>query len=214
MRAELTSLQIGRATDMYRSLIVLIGAFPLLAACSTTPGDAAYRTGHPEEAAELYLRGAQSGDDKAALKLGLLLESDVVDAGRFGTATTWFERACELGNVTGCHNAGVGLEYGKDGHGKDYMKAGTYYRKAAERGYMQSQYNLGSLHANQHLSDDIEGLKWLLLSQVNAKKCAPEELCQWILNDPPGHIEALTQRMTQVQIEEAHQRAAQFSPID
>lgn len=196
------------------SRVVLLSTLLLLAGCGTTPGDAAYRAGHPEEAAEVYLKGAQSGDDRAALKLGLLLEGGVVKADRFGTATIWFERACELGNSTGCHNAGVAFEYGKDGREKDYLKAGHYYRKAAERGYMQSQYNLGSLHANQHLSGDIEGLKWLVLSQRNAERCAPKVLCQWILNDPPRHIATLEQRLTQTQIEEAHQLADQFTTID
>lgn len=199
---------------MYKSLILLFGLFPLISACSTTPGDAAFRAGHSKEAAELYFRGAQGGDDEAALKLGLLLESKATDIDRFGTATTWFQRACELGNMTGCHNAGVSFEYGKDGFQKDYMKASNYYRKAAEHGYMQSQYNLGSMYANRYQADDIKGLKWLLLAQRNARKCASEDLCQWILKDPPGHIKRLKERMTKKQIEEAQQEAAEFSPAN
>lgn len=214
MRAERTYPPIGRVTDMYKALILFLGVFPLIAACSTTPGDAAYRTGHPQEAAELYMRGAQNGDDKAALKLGLLLESKVVDVDRFGTATKWFKRACELGNIKGCHNAGVSFEYGKDGYEKDYIQASNYYRKAAEHGYMQSQYNLGSLYTNQYLTDDIKGLKWLLLAQRNAAECASDELCQWILKDPPDHVNKLKERMTKEQIEEAQQRAAEFSPAN
>lgn len=214
VRRAYLSGRTGRATDTYKILFFLFGAIPLIAACSTTPGDAAYRQGSFEVAAELYFRGALNGDDKAALKLGLLLENRVIDVDRYKTATAWFGRACELGNIVGCHNAGVSFEYGKDGFERDYVKASNYYQKAADYGYMQSQYNIGSMYANRYLADDIKGLQWLLLAQKNAAECASEELCQWILKDPPGHVSKLKERMTKEQIEEAQQSAAKFSPVN
>ena len=171
----------------------------LLASCSTTPGEAAHRGGHLEQAADLYHRGAEQGDAVAALKLGLMVEAGEAHTDKFGTSGHWFIQACDLGDVLGCHNAGVGYEYGPEGKGglnKNLEKARDYYLRAAQRGYMQSQYNLGSLYANQYFPDDVEGLKWLLLSQKSARSCPSISICKWILDDSPGHIARLRQRMS------------------
>jgi TPR repeat protein len=177
--------------------------------CSHTPGDAALRGGHPDSAADLYMKGAELGDSEAALKLGLLLNDGSVSAERYGQASRWFQRACELGNLPGCHNLAVAYEYGNDGAAKDINKAYEYYLKAAERGYMQSQYNLSSLYSNKYIEpqDDVEGLKWMLLSQ-NAAKACKSPLCEWILKDPPGHKEKLKARMTVTEIKKAEDLAA------
>ena len=164
--------------------------------CSTTPGDAANRGGHHDAAADLYRQGVENGDSLAALKLGMLVHNGKVSPNKYGSAGTWFKRGCVLGDLTSCHNVGVGHEYGKHGLSQSYEQARTHYQKAAEHGYMQSQYNLGSLYANQYFTNDIEGLKWLLVSQFQAKKCVREPLCKWILEDPPGHIQSLRSRMT------------------
>jgi TPR repeat protein len=168
----------------------------IAAACSTTPGDAANRSNHPQQAAEFYRRGAEQGDALAAPKLAFLLEDHPEMSAEFGAVGTWFLKGCGLGDVTSCHNVGVGYEYSKFGLTQNYDQARLYYQKAADHGYMQSQYNLGTLYANQHFNDDIEGLKWLLASQRNAKTCAAVPLCKWILDDPPGHIVKTKSRMT------------------
>src|SRR5258708_2928138 len=102
------------------------------------------------------LGGSEQGDPAAALRLGFLLDSGY-----------WFRKACDLGSLPGCHNAGVAYESGKGRLDKDYSQARAYYLRAAERGYMQSQYNLASLYSNNYISppDDVEGLKWMLLAQ-------------------------------------------------
>jgi hypothetical protein len=196
-----------------RVLLVVLTAVQLLASCSTTPGDAAHRGGHYEQAADLYRRGAEQGDASAALKLGLLVDAGEANSEMFGSSGLWFIRACDLGDNTGCHNAGVGFEYGREGSAgldKNLNKARDYYLRAAERGYMQSQYNLGSLYANQYFADDIEGLKWLLLSQKNAQSCVSTPLCKWVLNDPPGHIKQLRQRMSAVDVVRAERMMSEW----
>ncbi|GAA5187351.1 hypothetical protein GCM10025772_04780 [Ferrimonas gelatinilytica] len=125
-----------------------------------------------------------------------MLEDGAVSVAKYGAAGSWYNKACRLGNTVSCHNAGVGYEYGKLGLEKDYEKARDSYQRAAERGYMQSQYNLGSLYSNQYFSDDAEGLRWLLASQAKARECAKEPLCRWILEDPLGHIAKLKARMS------------------
>jgi TPR repeat protein len=177
-------------------------AFLLLApsACSTTPGDAAYRSGHSPQAAELYRRGAANGDADAALKLGLMIDDGAASRTAFGTAGQWFLRACDLGDEVGCHNVGVGFEYGKSGLERNYDNARDYYERAASRGYIQSQYNLGSMYANQYFHSDAQGLAWLLRAQRGAQKCASQPTCNWILRDPPGHVARLKARLTPEQI--------------
>ena len=178
-----------------------------VAGCSTTPGDAANRGGHSEQAADLYKQGAEQGDGAAALKLGLMIEAGKASAESYGSKSKWYLRACELGNEVGCHNSGNAFEYGQDGLSKDYQKAREYYRLAAEKGFMQSQYNLGSMYSNRYFDNDVEGLKWIVFAQKSASSCSTVPLCKWVLEDPPGHRSKLMSRMTPKQITEANELA-------
>jgi len=136
-------------------------------------------------AAKLYRQGAHDGDASAALKLGLLLFQSPIDG--YEPSGVWFIRACELGSSPGCHDAGVGFEYGHSGLTQSYEQAEHFYRVAADRGYIQSQYNLGSLYANRYLVGDVAGLKWILVAQSQARACGSQPSCKWILDDPPQH---------------------------
>jgi len=182
--------------------------------CSSVPGDAALRGGHPDQAAKLYQRGAQQGDAAAALRLGFLLDQGLVSAEKYGEAGDWFKKGCSLGNLPSCHNAGVAYEEGKNGFAKNHAEARAYYLKAATAGYMQSQYNLASLYSNGYVtpSNDVEGLKWMLLSQAAAKKCSSQGLCQWILEDPPGHKRRLESRLSSAQQQESALLAKDWKP--
>lgn len=179
--------------------------------CSSVPGDAALRAGHPEIAADLYRRGAEQGDASAALRLGLLVDEGRVSTAQYGQAGDWFKKGCTLGNLPSCHNVGVAYEYGKDGLPIDYVEARNFYLKAAAAGYMQSQYNLASMYSNSYIvpADDVEGLKWMLLAQMSAEKCKQLPGCQWQLEDPPGHKRRLESRLTLAQQREAQKLAAE-----
>ena len=192
---------------------LLVAAALLASGCSSVPGDAAARSGHPEQAAELYRRGAEQGDASAALRLGLLVDQGRVSAATYGEAGNWFKKGCGLGNLPSCHNVGVAHEYGKNGLPKDYAEARNFYLKGAAAGYMQSQYNLASLYSNSHVTppNDVDGLKWMLLAQMAADKCKQQELCQWVLRDPPGHKERLESRLSSAQREEALTLAKQWN---
>lgn len=182
------------------------------AGCSSVPGDAALRGGHPEQAADLYRRGAQQGDASAALRLGLLIDEERVSSSKYGEAGDWFKRACDSGSWPGCHNVGVAYEYGKNGLSTDHALAHSFYLKAASEGYMQSQYNLASLHSNNYITppDDVEGLKWMLLAQMSAEECKQVQLCQWVLEDPPGHKLKLEGRLSAAQQQDARTLAARW----
>ena len=185
-----------------------------LEACSHTPGDAALRAGHPDAAANLYKSGAEAGRPDAAFKLGRLLDAGRADASRYGTAVSWYTRACELGDRAGCHNAGVAYHDGTSGAGKDLGEARAFYLKAAAKGFMQSQYNLGSLYADGDAApaDDVEGYKWMLIAEKAARACAPTPICDWVLRDPPGHRAKLRSRLPESAIREAERQAAAWTP--
>jgi len=184
--------------------------------CSSVPGDAAARSVHPDQAAELYRRGAEQGDASAALRLGILLDQGRVNPSKYGEAADWFKRGCSLGSLPSCHNIGVAYEYGKNGVSKDYSEARTFYLKGAAAGYMQSQYNLASLYSNGHIApaNDVEGLKWMLLAHASAEKCKQQKLCQWVLQDPPGHRRRLEARLSSAEQQEAVTLAKQWRAVD
>lgn len=176
---------------------------------NATPGDAAARGGHYKQAAELYKKGAEQGDATAAMKLAFIFKR-VQLSPEFKTPLFWFEKACELGIPMGCHNAAYGYEEALyDLKSKDLIKAETNYRNAAEKGYMQSQYNLASMYSNNYITppNDVEGYKWFLISLKNAENCSDKKLCQWILSDPPKHGTKLKERMTSEQISKAQELA-------
>lgn len=195
------------------ALSVIGVALLLSVGCSAVPGDAAVRSGQLEQAAELYRRGAEQGDASAALRLGLLIDQGRVSPAKHGEAGDWFKRGCSLGDLPSCHNVGVAYEYGKNGLAQNYSEAYAFYLKAATEGYMQSQYNLASLYSNSFVMppNDVEGLKWMLLAQMSAERCKPQELCQWILEDPPGHRRRLETRLSSAQQEEAATLAKQWN---
>ena len=195
-------------------LVLLLTAL-ITTAHGATPGDAALRSNHPQQAAELYRRGAGQGDALAARKLAFLLEDNPAMSAEFGIIANWFQKGCELGDQPSCHNVGLGYEYSKFGLTQNYGQARVYYQKAADHGYMQSQYNLGTLYSNQYFNDDTEGLKWLLASKRSAKTCAAVPLCKWILEDPPGHVANIKARMTPEAIAAAESQSltVQIAPL-
>ena len=194
--------------------LILIPFCLYLAGCAHNPGDAELRTGHPENAARLYKAEAEKGDAAAALKIALLLEEGRVKADTFGSPSSWFEKACRLGSLSGCHNVGLSYEFGKNGLNRELTKAYDYYLMAAERGYMRSQYKLAGLYANQYVqpSNDLEGLKWLLLAQDAAKSCQKDPLCKWISDDSPGHKAKIKARLTEEQVKQAEYLAISWKP--
>jgi hypothetical protein len=193
-------------------IIFLLLVLWACAGCSTTPEDGALKAGQMEKAAELYAQGAELGDADAALKLGMLVSNGTITDPRYGTAFKWYLRACELGSRPGCHNVGVCFQEGKHGVEKSFQKAHEYYLKAAERGYMQSQYNLANLYAVGDITppDDVEGLKWMFLTRKAAEDCKGVTLCDWILQDPGNRLAMFRNRMSEEQIKEAEERAREW----
>lgn len=182
---------------------------PASAFAATAPDPAQY-----EKAATAYRQRADRGDAEAALQLGNLLHRGQVPVAKFGSAADWYRKSCALGNLSACHNVGVAYENGRNGVGRDYAEAATWYLQAAERAFLPSQFNLAALYANAHITslDNREGLKWFLIAQKSAAQCAAKPLCKWILSDEPGHRGRLEARLSPAEQREARQLAEQWQP--
>jgi TPR repeat protein len=204
---------LSRISEISLSISLCFSLLFQLAACSEIPGDAAFRAGHYQAAADLYKKAAEEGNGLAALKLGLLV-GYYVSPETYGQAAEWYRTACDRGVLEGCHNLGVLYEYGNRGVVKDLKEAFRYYLLAAERGYMQSQYNLASMYSNDYIQprNDVEGYKWFLLAQKAAEKCRSRSVCKWVLDDSPHHGRTLQERLTVEDIRRARNLADQWRP--
>lgn len=154
---------------------------------------------------------ADKGNGNAALQLGNLLALGRVPVARFGLAADWYRKGCELGELSGCHNAGYAYETGTNGVAKDTVEAAAYYRKAAEHAFLPSMINLGSLYATGAVisMDDVEGYKWLLIARLAANQCAATPMCLSVIEDSRGHREKMKSRLS-----ESQQRAAEKMAMD
>lgn len=177
-----------------------------LAACSTTPGDAAHRGGHYTQAAELYEAGAKQGDSQAAEKLGDLYNYRPGLPEDHGKAIYWYKKAIELGNPTPYWAVGVIYRDGKGNVPRDFGFAERYFLQGAEKGQHYSMYDLAGMYADNFAKtpNDIEGLKWLNIVTAFATTCpSSNDGCQYILRDPKKIREKLESRMNADQKQKA-----------
>ena len=67
-------------------------------------------------------------------------------------STTYFERACQLDFVKGCHNAGIAYLQG-DGCQKNIPRALDYFKKSCDGGIGESCLSLWSAYFNGHQNE-------------------------------------------------------------
>ena len=169
-----------------------------LAACSTTPGDAARRGSNFEQAAVLYEAGANKGDPLAAQKLGNLYNLRPGLPENRELAVRWYKRAIELGDIPS--NWFLGVIY-RDGTGnvpRNDALAESYFLQGAQQGQHYAMYDLAGMYAENRTkeSNDVQGLMWLEIVTTLATDCpASNEGCQYILRDPKKLRATLTTRM-------------------
>ncbi len=170
-----------------------------IAACSTTPGDAARRGGHYLAAADLYEAGAKQGDPLAAQKLANLYNLSPGLPEDHEKAVYWYKKAIELGDVPSYWLVGVIYRDGNGNVPRDYWLAEQYFLGGAERGQHYSMYDLAAMYAEKYtkVPNDVEGLKWLDIVTAFATTCpSSNEGCQYILRDPKKVREILESRMS------------------
>jgi TPR repeat protein len=188
----------------------------LLASCSTTPGDAAFRSGHFDVAARLYLSGASAGNDMAAYKLATMYDGTNWTRAELGRdeakAITFYEKAFALGHLTVPAYVGAIYELGGQNVAINYELARQWYEKGAHIGQHTSMYSLGGLYARNFLkpADDITGLMWIEVARKMAAGFKPNKGTEYILSDHLGYWQTLRHRMDPVAIETATKRADDF----
>jgi TPR repeat protein len=199
-----------RSDGLSRRISLWVLAALSVAACSATPGDAARRGSHFEQAATLYEAGAKRGDPLAAQKLGHLYNLRPGLPENHERAVHWYKRAIELGDIPS--NWFLGVIY-RDGTGnvpRNDALAEDYFLQGAQKGQHYSMYDLASLYAENRTreSNDVQGLMWLEIVTAFAASCpASNEGCQYVLRDPKGVRATLTGRMNPDQRHTAKMRA-------
>lgn len=176
-------------------------------------------------------RSTEIGNATSALKLGRMYEtgSGGVAGRSMEAAVYWYTRAATIPETAptkdmvynnqqamdASHRLGFIYEYGDQGIPKDIKVAVRWYRRAAEKGYYPSQYNLGAMYAQGMVApaNDVEGYMWLLLAQRQTDGCTYDPQCRFVTNDPPGNVKRLLARMTPEQVAQAEKLAEDWKPL-
>lgn len=123
---------------------------------------------NPGEGIKWFVRAADKGSAPAAYRLGMIYEKGLGVQQDRRQARTYYVLAAESGHVRAMHNlAVIILEVPAGGDGKpDYPASVPWFRKAADLGLRDSQYNLGVLYARglgvqQNLA---ESFRWFALA--------------------------------------------------
>lgn len=177
-----------------------------VAACSTTPGDAARRGGHYEQAANLYEKRANQGDPQAVQKLGHLYNLRPGLPEDHKKAVHWYKRAIELGDIPSHWFVGVIYREGGGNISKDNQLAEYFFKEGAEKGQHYSMYDLAGMHADNLTKEnnDVQGLMWIEVVTIFSTNCPKSnEGCQYILRDPKGIRTKLESRMNPSEISKA-----------
>lgn len=198
---------------MIKQIFILLCLLPfVVSGCAHTPGDAVLLGGNPKDAAWMYAKGAELGDATAAFKLGQLINQKIISDEQYGSSFKWYLRACELGNILGCHNVAIAYQEGTHGQSVNFKTASEYYLKSAEGGYMPSQYNLSLVYSTPKMltPNYVEAYKWFLIAQESSKNCRDNPKCEWVLRDPDNQRSDLKSHMTEEQIRLAESLAASW----
>jgi len=90
---------------------------------------------------------AESGNPRAQVNLGYMLENDANNNDNLQKALRWYEKAANNDHARGQYVLGYKYYHGW-GYERDYEKAAEWYTKAAEQNYPAAQHSLGNMYAN------------------------------------------------------------------
>jgi hypothetical protein len=211
MRHAARQLRAWLIFDVGRMKLFLLVLGSFLGGCSAVPGDAAFRSGHPVQAARLYESQYNMGSTDAGLRLASMLSKGMgIPQDETKAFAIWSDLAGR-GVPLAFHNLGVCYEYGQ-GVAKDISKAEEAYRRGANSGVLWSIFNLGTLYSNgiAQKSDDVEGLALLLKAARLATGDSDSE--RLIRDDRLGHVAKMKARMTPGEIAAAEEASKRERP--
>lgn len=117
-----------------------------------------------ERMLSLCNKAIAAGDHHALNLMGLIYMSGNGVERDYKTATEWYLKAADKGNIYGLTNMGDIYIEGSTDVNLDPIKAISFYQKAASQGYPVAMYKLGSLYYFGEIipEDYIEAMKWFL----------------------------------------------------
>lgn len=191
---------------------------PALEASGQDTLDAAVRAGNPiaqfqkglvqlqagqmEEGARLIRLSANRNQPAAQYRLAKLYESGTGIGKDTVTARGLIERAAAGGNRIAMHDLGNYHAYGQGGLDRDMSAALEWFTKAAERGVVDSQFNVAFLReGNEGVPADLEtALFWYQVAARQGDQGAPDR------------IEVLSAQMEPKALADIKTRADRFNP--
>lgn len=167
---------------------------PVVSAAGESALDVAVRSGNPiaqfqkglmqlqagqmEDGARLIRLAANRNQPAAQYRLAKLYESGTGVAKDAVTARELIERAARGGNRIAMHDLGNYYASGQGGLDPDISEALDWFEKAAERGVVDSQFNVAFLReGNQGVPEDIEtALFWYHVAARQGDQGAPDRI--------------------------------------
>jgi len=149
------------------------------------------------------IRAAANQEQPAALyRLAKLYETGQGVGKDAATARQLTERAARGGNRIAMHDLALYFAEGRGGVEIDMPTAAKWFEKAAQRGVVDSQFNLGVLfESGQGLPQDVESaLMWYSIAGTQGDQMAA------------GRVGVLRQTLGEDQIARADKRIAAFTP--
>ncbi len=186
----------------------LAAALVWLVVCLAAPtqagyneGVAAYERGDYATALREFRSLAAQGYAHAQHNLGVMYENDQGVPQDYAEAVRWYRKAAAQGYARAQNNLG-GMYHGGKGVPQDYAEAVRWYRKAAEQGFTEAQDNLGFMFGEGRgvLQDYVQAHMWFNLAATTGNKNAG------------NNRDAIANRMTPSQIEEAQRLAREWRP--
>lgn len=155
------------------------------------------------ESGVALIRAAANQEQPAALyRLAKLYETGQGVGKDAQTARQLTERAARGGNRIAMHDLALYFAEGRGGVDIDMPTAAKWFEKAAERGVVDSQFNLGVLfESGQGLPQDMESaLMWYSVAGAQGDQMAA------------GRVGVLRKTLTDEQVDRADKRIAAFIP--
>jgi len=175
----------GQYTDMQAPTLEAAGQNSLDAAVSAgnpiaqfQKGLVQLQAGQMEEGARLIRLSANRNQPAAQYRLAKLYESGTGIAKDMVTARELIERAAAGGNRIAMHDLGNYHAYGQGGLDQDMGAALDWFTKAAERGVVDSQFNVAFLReGNEGVPADLEtALFWYHVAARQGDQGAPDRI--------------------------------------
>ncbi len=159
--------------------------------------------GRTADGVKFIRAAANQGQPAAQYRLAKLYEAGIGVSVDPDMARQLTERAARSGNRIAMHDLGLYYAEGRGGVDRNLQTALSWFEKAAERGVVDSQYNLGILFGStpEIPKDPVASFVWFSIAAAQGDQFAGNQL------------EALEAQLSADQLKQAKSRVAGFKPV-